>query len=180
MAFFEVQKEEKLTPDVRALLAVLRHRRGIDATPRDYLALAGSPPLLRAVIDGMQLLNPLPSRFGGVPFIAGMLIAHRNGCMSCFDASRAMLDKLGFDEPTLNGMCERPEQLSLPPRERRAVEFTLRVSQGDRAKLGPDDYREMERAGFFQDELFELIGLAAWWNFATTIGPAMRAGLSDG
>jgi hypothetical protein len=179
MAFFELMPEEKLPPDVRSLLDITRKRAGTDETRPSFLAMAGHPNLLRAYVELRELLNPVPSRFGGAPFIAGMLIAHRNGCATCFNLSRARLDKLGFDAPTLDAMCERPDQLSLPTRERRMVEFTVRLAQGGRANLGPEDYREMERAGFSKAELLEMVGIAAFWNLATTVGPAINAGLRD-
>lgn len=38
----------------------------------------------------------------------------------------------------------------------------------------------MKQAGFSKEELLEMVGIAAFWSLATTIGPALRAGLSDG
>jgi hypothetical protein len=148
MAFFDLRREEALPPEVRALLDVARKRAGTLGTPPAYLAVAAHPNLLRAYVEVRGRLNPLPSWVGGAPFIAGMLIAYRNGCETCFSASRAMLDKLGFDAPALDAMCERPDQLALPARDLRVVEFTVRLAQGGGTNVGPEDYREMERAGF--------------------------------
>jgi hypothetical protein len=37
----------------------------------------------------------------------------------------------------------------------------------------------MERAGFSKEDLLEMIGIAAFWNLATTISMAVDAGLAE-
>jgi alkylhydroperoxidase/carboxymuconolactone decarboxylase family protein YurZ len=37
----------------------------------------------------------------------------------------------------------------------------------------------MERAGFSKDEILEMIGVAAYWNLATTLASAVDAGLRE-
>jgi hypothetical protein len=76
-------------------------------------------------------------------------------------------------------MCQLPTALPLPERDRRFVEFTLRVAR-DPQGLKPDDFREMERAGFSKDEILEMIGVAAYWGLATTLAMAVDAGLNEG
>jgi alkylhydroperoxidase family enzyme len=49
----------------------------------------------------------------------------------------------------------------------------------DRGSVKPADFRDMERAGFSKEEVLEMIGVAAFWNLATTFGTALDAGLQD-
>ena len=45
--------------------------------------------------------------------------------------------------------------------------------------MKPSAYCEMERAGFSKEEMLEMIGIAAFWNLATTISIAVAAGLAE-
>ncbi len=141
-------------------------------------ALAAHPRLLKGFVEAREELNPIPSRFGSGPFIAGMLIAHSVGCRACFNLSRGTLLKVGFDEATLDGYCAAPASLPLAERDRRMVEFTVRLAC-NRGSVKPADFRDMERAGFSKEDLLEMIGIAAFWNMATTFGTAMDAGLRE-
>ena len=58
------------------------------------------------------------------------------------------------------------------------VEFTVRLAC-DRGSVKPADFGDMERAGFSKEDVLEMIGIAAFWNLATTFGSAMDAGLRD-
>jgi alkylhydroperoxidase family enzyme len=75
-------------------------------------------------------------------------------------------------------MCSRPEDLPLSNRERRFVEFTLRVAR-DPSGLKTVDFQEMERMGFSKDEILEMIGVAGFWSMATTVTSAIGAGLVE-
>jgi alkylhydroperoxidase family enzyme len=107
-----------------------------------------------------------------------MLIAHSVGCRGCFALCRGTLAKVGFDEATLDGYCAAPAHLPLAEPDRHMVDFTVRLAC-DRSHVKPSDYREMERAGFSKEDLLEMIGIAAFWNLATTISMAVDAGLAE-
>jgi 4-carboxymuconolactone decarboxylase len=175
MAFFDPVPEEQLPPESRRLIEIARKRSA--AGPNTF-AMAAHPRLLKGFVEVREELNPIPSRFGSGPFIAGMLIAHSVGCRACFNLSRGTLLKVGFDEATLDGYCATPASLPLAERDRRMVEFTLRLAC-DRGSVKPADFHEMEGAGFSKEDLLEMIGIAAFWNLATTIAIAMDAGLRE-
>jgi alkylhydroperoxidase family enzyme len=80
--------------------------------------------------------------------------------------------------PTLDGYCSTPANLPLAERDRLMVELTVRLAC-ERSQVKPSDYRAMERAGFSKEDLLEMIGIAAFWNLATTIAMAMDTGLAD-
>jgi len=73
--------------------------------------MAANPRVLKGFVEVREELNPIPSRFGSGPYIAGMLIAHSVGCRACFNLSRGWLAKVGFDDAMLDGYCA-PRQLS--------------------------------------------------------------------
>lgn len=179
MAFFEYVPEDQMVPEAREYIEIAKKRARSDRAPHTYYVLAKNPRLVKAWVQAVQELLPIPNRFGAAQGVVGMLIAHAKGCRTCFNASRQLLLKLGFDDGALDNMCQVPAALPLPERDRRFVEFTLRVAR-DPQGLKPDDFREMERAGFSKDEILEMIGVAAYWNLAVTLASAVDAGLSEG
>ena len=178
MSFFQLVPDEKMTPEARQYVELAKKRQRVDRLGIQYYAMAAYPPLLKAFVQAMDDLIPVPNRFGTGQFIASMLIAHAKGCVPCFNASRNFLLKIGVDEAALEEMCRRPEELPLSDRERHFVEFTLRVARNP-SGLKPDDFREMERLGFSKDETLEMIGVAGFWNMATTVTSAIAAGLAE-
>ena len=178
MAFFEVMTEKRLTPEARESFQTLKRRKQTDHLDRIYHVLAAHPKLLGAFVQALEGFTPIPSRLGSSQFIAGMLIAHSRHCRACFEATRDTLFKLGLDDSTLDGMCAAPEALPLTERERKVVEFTLRVARSPEA-LKLDDFSGMARAGFTKDEILEMIGVAAYWNMAVTLSTAVDAGLRE-
>lgn len=178
MAFFEMIPEEKMAPEAREWIDIAKKRQRTDRLPPMDYVMAGYPRLLKAFIQAFEDLIPVPNRFGIVEFVASMLIAHAKRCGPCFDASRGFLLKMGFDEGALEQMCRNPSTLPLPERERRFVEFTLRVAT-DPGGLKPTDFYEMERAGFAKDEILEMIGVAGFWNLATTVTSALEPGMRE-
>ena len=178
MAFFDPVPEEQLSPESKRYIEMARKRSSTHTVDPSFFAMAAHPRLLKGYVDVRDELNPIPSRFGSGPFIAGMLIAHSVGCRACFNGSRARLAKVGFDEVTLDGYCAAPATLPLPEQDRRMVEFTVKLAC-DRGSLKPDDFRDMERAGFSKEDVLEMIGIASFWNLATTFGTAMGAGLQE-
>ncbi|MFQ5897924.1 MAG: carboxymuconolactone decarboxylase family protein [Candidatus Methylomirabilia bacterium] len=179
MAFFEYVPEDQLAPEAKEFIDVAKKRSRSDRLSPGLYAMAKYPRLLKAFVQAFEDLIPVPNRFGTAQFIASMLIAHAKGCRPCFNASREFLLKLGLDDAALDNMCQAPAALPLSDRERRFVEFTLRVAN-DPGGLKPDDYREMERAGFSKDEILEMIGVAGFWGLATTVTSALDVGLREG
>ena len=178
MAFFERVPEDRMAPELRPVVERAKQRARSDRLGPWYHAMAAHPQLLKAFVDALDALVPVPNRFGAVQFVASMLIAHARGCDPCFIGSRDFLLKIGFDETALESMCRAPDALPLSDRERRFVAFTLRVAQNP-GGLTPEDFRDVERAGFTKDEILEMIGVAGFWAMATTVTTAVAAGLRD-
>jgi hypothetical protein len=107
-----------------------------------------------------------------------MLIAHAKRCRSCFAGARFELDKLGFDEPTMDAMCAHRDSLPLEERDRHFVHYALKIATGS-ADLTPKDFREMEQGGFSKDEIRQMIGFAAYWNMNIVFNQAALASLTD-
>lgn len=91
MAFFEMIPEEKMAPEAKEWIEVLKKRARTDRVAEPYYALAHHPRLVKAWVQALQDLIPIPNRFGTAQGIAGMLISHAKGCQVCFSTSRNLL-----------------------------------------------------------------------------------------
>jgi uncharacterized peroxidase-related enzyme len=180
MAFFDIPKEEEITPEARQWLDELRRLRGVETLWRGHLVYARSPRILKARVTAED--NLLNQSSGTSAFswearnMAFMLVAHARRCDGCFGGSRRQLTALGFDEPTLDGFCANPGVLPLPDRERLFVRYVLQLAT-DPTQLEPKDFREMEAQGFSQENVQEMIGFAAFAVFNTIFTTATNAAL---
>ena len=77
-----------------------------------------------------------------------------------------------MSEVELDRICKVPSAFPISERERRFVDFTLRVARNPTA-LKAEDFQEMARAGFAHDEIVEMIGVAGFWALATTVTTAL-------
>jgi hypothetical protein len=182
MAFFDIPKDEDITPEARHWLDELRRLRGVETLWRGWMAYARSPRILKArVIAEDNLLN---QRSGQSAFswearnMAFMLVAHARRCDGCFGSSRRQLSALGFDEPVLDGFCANPSALPLPDRERLFVKYVLQLAT-DPTQLEPKDFLEMETQGLSQENVQEMIGFAAFAVFNTILTTATMTALRD-
>lgn len=178
MGFFPLLTEAEMSPEARECIARSKARRRTERVEPIAYAMAAHSRLLVAHSQLREQLTPIPSRFGAVQHIAGMLIAHVRDCAPCFNNCRDVLNTLGFDTETLDGFCKAPDTLPLGERDQRIIAFTLSMAREPKA-IRPADFREMEKAGFSREELLEMVGLACYWNWATTLATLMDAGIRD-
>lgn len=182
MAFFNIPREEDITPEARQWLDDLRRLRRVDTLWRGWLVYARSPHILKARVTAEDNLCNRSSERSGFSWearnIAFMLVAHARRCDGCFGSSRSNLTALGFDEPVLDGFCANPDVLPLPERERVFVKYVLQLAV-DPTQLQPKDFREMETHGLSQENIQEMIGFAAFAVFNTIFTTATSSALQD-
>jgi uncharacterized peroxidase-related enzyme len=182
MAFFEVPKDEDITPEARHWLDEQRRIRGVETLWKGWHVYARSPRVLKARMVGEENLYNQSSGKSAFSWearnMAFMLVAHARRCEGCFGASRRHLSALGFDEPVLDGFCANPAELPLSDRDRVFVKYVLQLA-ADPTQLEPGDFREMAAHGFSQENVLEMIGFAAFAVFNTIFVTAMNTGLRD-
>ena len=178
MAFFDLPSDEELSPEVRQMLEEYRRVAGTETVAPTFKVFGRSPKIVEARVKAAKNLG-YTSRFPwGARMIAVMLIAHAKRCRTCFAASRSKLDKLGFDETTLDGICANPDTLPLKDRDRLFVRFALKIGTGS-ADLQPKDFREMTERGFSKEEIQEIIAFAAYWNMTMVFSQSALAALTE-
>jgi alkylhydroperoxidase family enzyme len=178
MAFFELPKDEDLPPESLKMLEEYQRLQGSKAKAANWLFFGRFPKIIEARFLAWKNLNYEASFSFDARCVAVMLIAHAKRCQMCFAGARSALDKLGFDEGTMDAMCANPETLPLKERDRRFVHYALKIGTNS-ANLTPKDFREMEQAGFSKDEILEMIAFAAYWNMNIVFSQAALAGLAE-
>ncbi|HYS92540.1 MAG TPA: hypothetical protein VEL48_03850 [Candidatus Acidoferrales bacterium] len=180
MAFFDVPKDEDITPEARQWLDELRRLRGVETLWRGWQVYG--PRILKARVTAEDNLFNQSSGQSAFSWearnMAFMLVAHARRCDGCFGGSRRHLMALGFDEPALDGFCANPTGLPLPDRERLFVKYVLQLAT-DPAQLQPKDFREMEAQGLSRENVQEMIGFAAFAVFNTIFVTATSTALRD-
>jgi len=178
MAFFDLPADEDLTPEVRQMLADYQRMNGTPAAPPTWKAFGRLPKIIEARFKAYKNLS-YQSRFPwDARNVAIMLIAHAKRCQGCFVGARFQLDKLGFDEATLDGICANPEGLPLKERDRLFVQYALKIATGS-ADLTPKDFREMAAHGFSKEEIQEVIAFAAYWTMNMVFTQSANAALAE-
>jgi len=182
MAFFELPRDEDISPEARHWLEELQRLRDVKTSPQSRLAYAPTPWILKAqVIAEENLFNQRSgrSRFSWeARMFAFMLVAHARRCTGCFGASRRSLAALGFDEPALDGICANPAAVPLPERDQAFVRYVLRFALSA-MEVEAKDFREMAAQGLTPDDVREMIGFAAFCMFNTIITTLANAALRD-
>ncbi len=178
MAFFDIPADEELSPEVRQRLEEYRRLLGLESLPRTWKVFGRCPKIIEARSTAFQNLH-YQSRFPWeARMVAVMLIAHARRCQGCFSSARFQLDKLGFDEAALDGMCANPEALPLKERDRRFIQYALKIAM-DSADLKPKDFREMAENGFSKEDIQEIIGFVAYWMMNIIFTQSANAALTE-
>jgi hypothetical protein len=181
MAFFDIPKDEDITPEARQWLDELKRMRGVETLPSSWMAYARSPRILKArvTVEASVFRPGSPSAFSWeARVVAFMLVAHARRCDGCFGASRRILTNLGFDEPALDGFCANPAVLPLPERERVFVKYVLRIATNP-SELQPKDFLELQAHGFSREDVQETAACAAHALMNTIFTTVANTALSD-
>jgi len=178
MAFFDIPKDEDLPVESRKLLDEYQRLTGAKIRASNWQIFGHLPKIIEARFPAWKNLSSDASFSADARMVAVMLVAHTKRCQLCFAGARFQLDKLGFDESTMDQMCAHPDTLPLKERDRRFVDYTLRIAM-DSANLTAKDFQEMERAGFSKDEILEMIAFSAYWSMNIVFSQAALAGLAE-
>lgn len=178
MPFFDLPTPAEMPAESRAALEEYTRLRKAATPARTWHVYARVPGIVETRLKAAMALSEEPSFPWQAKMIAVMLIAHARKCRSCFGGAWGELQKLGFDEDSLNTMCADPGNLPLGGRDRDFVRYALRVAT-DSASLTAKDLREMEASGFSKGEILQIIGFGAYWAMNTIFSQSALAGLVD-
>jgi alkylhydroperoxidase family enzyme len=99
-------------------------------------------------------------------------IAETSNCEYCSAGNELTCRTLGVDEETLSGLVEDIGNVS-PQRIAAIIEFALKVSH-DPQGLVAEDYDRVREQGITDEELVEIILIAAIGNYTDTLADALK------
>lgn len=169
---FPVVEPEAADPELNQLYDKVKEVTGLPVVPNWATALAISPATLNIYLQMYTAFNQyitLPQSI--VPMILYAVATARN-CNYCSITNEMYCRTLGVEEETLDMMANDLDNVA-PERLRAIIQFALRCSL-EPQMLTPEDYDNVREQGINDDELAQIIFLAALANFNDTLADSFK------
>lgn len=155
----EYSAEDEAEGEVAAIYEDVRRTLQAPFVPNGVKALSASPVILsgywalyKTVLSRTSLPLPLIS-------MIHFSIAASNDCTYCASWNELTCRNSGIDDDTLNAMIRDLPHLS-PERVRTIIQFSLTLVHSPQA-LGMEDFDELRNAGVSDEEIMEIMMIAA-------------------
>lgn len=164
-------EEDDATGEVAQMYAEIRREMGLPFVPNAAKSLAVSP----AALGVFCYLNRSYDRISLPQSLISMIlytIAKTGDCRYCSATNELACRTLGVDETALETLVEDLPSFT-PQRVRVIIEFALKVAH-DRLNLVAEDYAKVRAQGISDEELVEIILIAALGIFNDTVADALK------
>ena len=165
-------EEEEATGDVARIYAEIKRDLQVPVVPNYAKAIAVSPAALAIGWDFQRSFYQHTTLPQSLTAMILFTIAERNNCQYCSAGNEFTCRTLGVDEETLRALAEDLGKVS-PQRLQAIVEFALKVSQNPQS-LVAEDYERVREQGVTDDELVEIILIAAIGKYNDTLADALK------
>lgn len=169
---FPIIEPQDADPELAQLYARVQQEAGLPTTPNWAKVGAFSPASLDIYLAVMQAFDQkisLPQTL--VPMIL-YCIANTRNCTYCAANQELFCRTLGVDDVTLDKLASDLDNVT-PQRLRAIIHFAMRCAF-DPQGLTAADYRQVREAGVSDDELTQIIFLAALANFNDTLADSLK------
>jgi uncharacterized peroxidase-related enzyme len=148
-------------------------RRGMQLTfiPNIMMALATSPTALRIFWDVLRHAENFTLPQSLIAMIS-FTIATKSECEYCSANNELTCRTLGVDEDTLTRLIDDLDNVR-PERVRAIIEFALMVAKHPK-ELKAEDYERVRQRGVTDEEIIEIIVVAAFSVFGDTLADALK------
>ena len=165
-------EEEEATGEIARIYSDIKRELQIPFVPNGAKALAVSPAGLTIYWDFMRSFfkhTTLPQSLTAMTLFT---IAKINHCQYCSANNELTCRQLGVDEETLNALVEDLTQV-YPQRVRAIIEFAVKASRNPQG-LVSEDYERVRAQGVTDEELVEIILVAAIGKYLDTLADALK------
>ena len=170
-------EEDEATGEVAALYEEIKREWGMPAIRNYMKALAASPAVLTTWWAGKRTFyqhTTLPESLITMIFYS---IAVQSECEYCSAIHELSCRTLGVDEETLHTLVNDLPQLA-PERIRATIEFALKVARAPKS-LAREDYDVLRAQGVGDDEIVEIIQIAALGSSENILADALKVDVDD-
>jgi uncharacterized peroxidase-related enzyme len=170
--------EGEATGEVAELFEEIKREMGFPTIPNFMRAMASSPATLRIYWTWYRALlehSTLPQSLTAMILYA---IARQNNCQYCSASHELSCLTLGIDEATLHTLVNDLPHLT-PERIRVTIDFALRVAR-EAKSLAREDYDRVRAQGVTDEEIVEIIYLAAMGSSGDVLADALKVEVDQG
>jgi len=172
-----VMDEMSATGEVKEIFDDVRRTLEIPFVPNIHRAAASAPNVLAAtwaVLGKAFLSTSLPMPLASMILYS---ISKANNCQYCSAVHQVTCKNLGVEEDTLAIIDSNLDGLS-PRRVQAIIKFALKCAF-DPQSLDAAAYEGVRSEGITEQEIVEIIGLAALGNYLDTIADSMKIEVDD-
>jgi uncharacterized peroxidase-related enzyme len=165
-------EEDEATGEVAALYEEIKREMMVPEVPNLFKALGASPAALAiswAWFGALYRHSTLPQSLLAMILYA---IAEQNHCQYCSASHELSCRTLGIDEETLRTLINDLPHLT-PERIRATIQFALKIARSSKS-LVREDYDAVRAQGVSEEELVELIHLAAMASSGDVLADALK------
>jgi uncharacterized peroxidase-related enzyme len=152
-------EEEEATGEVAVLYEEIKREWGMPAIRNFMKALAASPAVLTTWWAGKRTFYEQTTLPESLITMILYSVAVQNECQYCSSIHELSCRTLGVEEETLHTLIHDLPHLT-PGRIRGTIEFALKVAR-DPKSLAREDYDSLREYGVGDDEIVEIIQIAA-------------------
>lgn len=165
-------EEEEATGEVARIYAEIKRDLQIPVVPNYAKAVAISPATLAIYWNTVRSFYQHTTLPQSLTSMILYTIAETGNCEYCSASHELTCRTLGIDEETLSSLVEDLGNVS-PQRIRAIIEFALKVAQ-DPQGLVSEDYERVREQGVTDEELVEIILIAAIGKYNDTLADALK------
>jgi len=169
-------EEDDATGEVAQMYAEIRREMGLSFIPNAAKALAVSPAALGVLCYLIRSYDRISLPQSLISMIL-YTIAKTGDCRYCSATNELACRTLGVDETALETLVEDLPSFT-PQRVRVIIEFALKVAH-DRQNLVAEDYAKVRAQGISEEELVEVILIAALGIFNDTMADALKIDIDN-
>lgn len=162
---FEVPQVEDLPQDIQETFAAFKEKFGF--VPNFMKALSYRPAELRAFLAYYEALVAKESDTLTPAEKEMLIVAHssHNGCSYCVQSHGATLRILTENPQIADQVAINYHEADITPREKAIIDFAMKLTT-DSKTVNEDDYKVLEGHGLTRDDIWDLTGVCALFNFS--------------
>jgi len=165
-------EEEEATGEVARIYAEIKRDLQIPVVPNYAKAMAVSPAALAIYWGSVRSFYQHTTLPQSLTAMILFTIAETANCQYCSAGNEFTCRTLGVEEETLRALIEDLGNVS-PQRLQAIIEFALKVSE-DPQSLVTEDYERVREQGVTDEELVEIILIAAIGKYNDTLADALK------
>jgi uncharacterized peroxidase-related enzyme len=172
-----IMEEEDATGEVARIYTDIKRELQLPIVPNHLKALAVSPAALTMYWDFTRSFYQNTTLPDSLTSMILFTIAERANCQYCSASHELTCRTLGVDEETLRALADDLGHVS-PQRVQAVIEFAIKVAENPQS-LVAEDYERVREQGVADEELVEIILIAAIGKFNDTLADAVKIEVDD-